>query len=125
MSLSAWEQQALDSIKDGLAGSDPQLAVLLGTFTQLASDEDMPAQEMIQAGSRRTNRMSRTRRSRLLSRRRWVHRPAALQWGVLLLWLAITTVMITVAVVSSRGGSPRACTVTWATICAPSPTPSR
>jgi hypothetical protein len=29
MSLSAWEEQALDSIKDGLAGSDPQLAALL------------------------------------------------------------------------------------------------
>jgi DUF3040 family protein len=32
MSLSAWEQRVLDSIKDGLAGSDPQLAVLLTTF---------------------------------------------------------------------------------------------
>jgi Protein of unknown function (DUF3040) len=32
MSLSAWEQRALDSIKDGLAGSDPQLAALLTAF---------------------------------------------------------------------------------------------
>jgi hypothetical protein len=29
MSLSAWEQRNLDSIKDGLAGSDPGLAALL------------------------------------------------------------------------------------------------
>ena len=129
MSLSAWEQQALDSIKDGLAGSDPQLAALLGTFTQLASDEDMPAQENIQAGSRRANRIPRPGRTGLVSprggsatpRRRLVHRPTALQWGVLLLWLAITTVLITVALVSSRGGSHGACTVSLATICTPSP----
>ena len=43
MSLSAWEQQALDSIKDGLAGTDPKLAALLATFDRLASGEEMPA----------------------------------------------------------------------------------
>jgi hypothetical protein len=43
MSLSTWEQQALDSIKDGLAGSDPELTALLTTFTLLAADEEMPA----------------------------------------------------------------------------------
>jgi len=31
MSLSAWEQHALDSIQDGLAGSDPELSALLAT----------------------------------------------------------------------------------------------
>jgi hypothetical protein len=36
MSLSAWEQQALDSIKDGLAGSDPDLAALASAFNCLA-----------------------------------------------------------------------------------------
>ena len=55
MSLSAWEQQALDSIKDGLVGSDPQLTGLLITFTRLASGEEMPVQEEILGGSRRTN----------------------------------------------------------------------
>ena len=38
MSLSAWEQQVLDSIKDDLAGSDPRLVALLDTFTRLASE---------------------------------------------------------------------------------------
>ena len=50
MSLSTSEQRALDSIKDGLAGSDPQLIALLTTFTRLASGEEMQAREEIQAG---------------------------------------------------------------------------
>jgi hypothetical protein len=36
MSLSAWEQHALDSMHDGLAGSDPELSALLATFNRLA-----------------------------------------------------------------------------------------
>jgi hypothetical protein len=51
MSLSAWEQQALDSIKDRLADSEPQLTVLLTTFTELAPGE-MPVRERIRASSR-------------------------------------------------------------------------
>jgi hypothetical protein len=42
MSLSAREQQALESIEDGLAGSDPGLASRLGIFSRLASGEEMP-----------------------------------------------------------------------------------
>ena len=41
MSLSAWEQNALDSIKDGLASSDPTLAARLTIFARLASGEEM------------------------------------------------------------------------------------
>ena len=52
MSLSAWEQNALDSIKDGLASSDPTLAARLTIFARLASGEEMPAREKIPAGSR-------------------------------------------------------------------------
>jgi len=37
MSLSAWEQDALNSIKNGLADSDPALAARLAMFTRLAS----------------------------------------------------------------------------------------
>jgi hypothetical protein len=69
MSLSVWEQQALDSIKDRLAGSDPQLAALLTTFTRLASGEEMLVQEDILAGSRRKphhRRVGASRRSRLM-----------------------------------------------------------
>jgi hypothetical protein len=53
MSLSAREQDALDSIREGLAGSDPALVARLTIFTRLASGKEMPAREKIQAGSRR------------------------------------------------------------------------
>ena len=43
MSLSAWEQDALDSIKDRLASSDPALVARLTIFARLASGEEMPA----------------------------------------------------------------------------------
>ena len=48
---SAWEQQALNSIKDGLASSDPTLVARLAIFTRLASGEEMPACEKIHVGS--------------------------------------------------------------------------
>lgn len=56
MSLSAWEQQALDSIKNGLAGSDPELAALLSALNRLASGEEMPDKEKVPAGSRQALR---------------------------------------------------------------------
>jgi hypothetical protein len=49
MSLSPREQHALDSIRDRLAGSDPELAALLATFTRLASGEGMPARGPVRA----------------------------------------------------------------------------
>ena len=42
MSLSAWEQQALDCIGDELAGSDTKLASLLATVRRHASGEELP-----------------------------------------------------------------------------------
>jgi Protein of unknown function (DUF3040) len=78
MSLSAREQQALNSIRDGLAGSDPELATLLATFTEQASGEEMPGRENIRVTPR---------------------------WGVLryavVLWLLITVVLIGVALALS------------------------
>jgi hypothetical protein len=50
-SLSAWEQQVLNSIKDGLASSDPTLVARLAIFTRLASGEQMAAREKIHVGS--------------------------------------------------------------------------
>jgi len=99
MSLTAWEQQALDSIRDGLTGSDPQLAALLTTFTRLASGEEMPAREEIPPGSR-----PRPRRAD------W--------WAVLLLWLGITAVLITVALVLNHKGGPGTCPGPWPASCA-------
>jgi Protein of unknown function (DUF3040) len=127
MSLSAWEQQALDSIKDGLAGSDPQLAAMLATFAQLTSAEKMPVQEMILAGTRRTPRWTPRKRPRRKQRYRcqastsgrWcpVSGRLRLQWGVLLLWLAITAAMITIAVTMSQSGNQGTCTGSWPTLC--------
>lgn len=47
MSLSASEQQALDSIEATLTSSDPKLASLLAIFARLASGEEMPVRERI------------------------------------------------------------------------------
>ena len=47
MSLSASEQQALDSIEATLTSSDPKLASLLAIFTRLASGEEMPVRERV------------------------------------------------------------------------------
>ena len=65
MSLSAWEQDALDSIKHGLADSDPELVAQLAMFTRLASGEDMPVREKIQAVKRRVARRRRRMYQRL------------------------------------------------------------
>jgi hypothetical protein len=120
MSLSAWEQQTLDSIKDSLAGSDPQLAAMLTTFAQVTSAEEMPVQEMILAGSRRTPRWVPRRRSlRKPLHRRPLPGGVKLQWAVLVLWVVLTVAMITVALTLSHGGSGGhgTCAVTWPMAC--------
>ena len=50
--MSERERQALGSIEDGLAGSDPALASMLGIFSRLTSGEEMPAREKIQVRRR-------------------------------------------------------------------------
>jgi hypothetical protein len=127
MSLSAWEQQALESIKDSLADSDPELAALLTTFARLASAEEMPVQETILAGSRRALRWApRTRSPRKPRHRRRAgtcgrSHPlpghVKLQWALLLLWFVITIAMITVALILSNSGSKGTCTGSWPTLC--------
>jgi len=111
MSMAAWEQQALDSIKDGLASSDPTLVARLTMFTRLASDEEMPARAKIQIGSRRAIARSRPGPRRVDQR-------LGLQGGMLLLvWFVTTVALITVALASNRG-SQDTCTGSWATFCA-------
>ena len=104
-SLSAWEQQVLNSIKDGLASSDPTLVARLAIFTRLASGEEMPAREKIQVGSQLA--VLRSGPEPRHTRRQEVVPP-----------LLVTTVaLIVVALVCNRGGSPGTCTGSWATFC--------
>ena len=121
VSLSAWEQQALDSIRDGLAGSDPGLAALLVGFTRLADGEEMPAREKVRTGSRRALRRLQCARWRAR-----LHR-ASLRLGfrrpALLLWLLTTVVLIAaVAVAVNVGGGHTTCPETAVMICT-GPTP--
>ena len=126
MSLSAWEEQALDSIKDEFADSDPKLVKLLTGFTQLVSGEAMPVRDKIRAGSRRVipyslrqgRRCCRTGTCRNSSR---VFRRLGVQHALLLLWLVISVTLIAVALVLSRGGSQgtttQACPGSWPASC--------
>ena len=104
MSLSAREQDALDSIKDRLASSDPTLVARLTIFARLAAGEEMPAREKIQAGSRAV-RGPRPRDTR-----------PGLPRAALLLWLVTTFALIAVALTSNRG-SIVTCAGPWATLC--------
>ena len=113
MSLSTWEQQALDSIKDDLAGCDPALVARLTIFTRLASGEAMPAGEKIHVGSRRAVRRSRPEPGHS---RRPYQRPG-LQQAVMLLWLVTTVALIAIALACNNGGSQGTCTRSWATFC--------
>ena len=118
MSLSAQEQQVLDLIKDGLAGSDSGLAALLGTFNRLASGEEMPAREKIRPGSREAAGCAGRGRRHPHRDCRYPHRDCRYprqahrrlgQWGPPLLWLLITLSLIIFALVAGRGASPGKC----------------
>src|SRR5262245_15269684 len=109
MSLSAWEQQALDSIEDELAGSDPKLASLLATFARHASGEEMPVREKIRNQSLRRGNVRRPAR-RLFPR-------LGLQQTMLLLWLAVTIALIAIALVLNRDSRNGPCTESWAVVC--------
>lgn len=118
MGLSAWEQQALDLIKSGITGSDPELASLLSAFTRLASGEEMPDREMVLAGPQRAlRRLRRTGQRSGLGRvcRRLGFQRATL----LLLWLLTAAALIAVTLVLSTGSDHGGtCTEPMATACA-------
>jgi len=105
MSLSAWEQDALDSIRNGLADADPALVARLAMFTRLASGEDMPVREKIQAVKQQ------------VARRRRMYQRLGVGRGMLLVWLVTTLTLITAALASSRGDGPRSCAASFATLC--------
>jgi hypothetical protein len=100
MSLSAYEQQALESIGDELSVSDPELASLLTTFTRLTAGEDMPVREKTRTRTRWVT--GRPRRHRRPQPRHKADRPAG-QSQRLLFWQGATLVLgilIAVAVVA-------------------------
>jgi hypothetical protein len=111
MSLSTWEQHALDSIKESLASSDPTLVARLAIFTRLASSEEMPAREKIQAGSRAVRRAGAKPPPA-----RGVYQRLGLPQAVMLLWLVTTVALLVVGVAYNRG-SHGTCTGYWATLC--------
>lgn len=114
MSLSASEQDALDSIKDRLASSDPTLVARLTIFARLASNEAMPAREEIRASPRRDVRYSPPKAGHT----RRVYQRLGLEQAALLLWLVTTVALIVVVLVHNRASSQVTCTGPWATICA-------
>ena len=124
MSLSTWEQQALASITDRLAGSDPELASLLDAFSRHASGEEMPVSERIRPGSQQAIGL------RAATGGAWaeaeLRRPASrecraprLPLAAMLLWFLATVALIGVALALDHGSSQRACT-SWIAGCAES-----
>ena len=128
MSLSAWEQQALRSIEDGLTASDPKLTSLLATFTRLTKDEELPRHEQIAAGGKprgpHRSRAGRYRGPPHAWRARMASQPATLYRAGLLLWLIIAICLVAVALAVNRnGGGSRTCPSPWLAACgAPAPT---
>src|SRR2546430_8641860 len=106
MSLGAWEQDALDSIKSGLADSDPALVAQLIMSPRLASGEDMPVREKLQAVKRQVARPRRRMYQRLGVGR-----------AMLPAWLVTTFPLVAAALAPSRGDGPRSCAGSFVTLC--------
>ena len=124
MSLSAREQQALESIKEGLARSDPRLVAMLATFTRLVSGEQMPVREKIRAGPRRAAGRRRHPRSKSRRHAGLMHQRPGFQRAMLLVYLLITAALVVTGVLLSRSGGHIECPSVLAVPCA-SPTPAR
>jgi hypothetical protein len=122
MSLSTREQQALDGIENGLVGSDPKLAWLLGAFTRLTSGEMMPAREEIRSQAGWTHRLGTHGTHRLGRRaRRLLAAYAGLNHAMALLWVLLAVGLIALAASFSGGGGGRACPGSWPSACAAPP----
>src|SRR5260370_9264002 len=105
MSLTEPETQALGSIEDGLAGSDPRLASMLNIFSRLAAGEEMPAREKTQArrgrpAAHRPRRARRhQRRGTALPQARRRNPPLGWQQTMLLLWGVTSIPLVALALV--------------------------
>ena len=110
MSLTELERQALGSIADGLAGSDPRLASMLSIFSRLAAGEEMPAREETR-GRRGRPAVLRPRRARRHPRRGIAvpharRRSPRLGWppALLVLGAVICAALLTAALVLNASG---------------------
>ena len=122
MSFTELERQALGSIEDGLAGSDPRLASMLNIFSRLAAGEEMPAREKIPVRRRRPagHRPRRTRRhprpGRTLPQPHRRYPRLGWQQAMLLLWVVISAGLLAVALVFNNSGH-KACIQSMGTVC--------
>ena len=125
MSLNQLKTQALGSIADGLAGSDPRLASMLTIFSRLAAGEEMPAREETRGRSGRPA-VLRPRRARRHPRRGTAFPQASrldarLGWpqAMLVLGAVVSAALLTVALALTASG-PTTCARSMGTAC-PSP----
>src|SRR5215467_1626638 len=127
MNFTELERQALGSIADGLAGSDPRLASMLTIFSQLAAGEEMPAREKTRV--RRGRPPARLRRARqhprpgrTLPQPRRLYARLGWQQAMLLLWAVISAALLAVALALHTSGH-KACIQSMGTACPASPVP--
>jgi hypothetical protein len=128
MSFTELERQALGSIADGLAGSDPRLASMLNIFSRLVAGEEMPAREKtrVRRGRLAAHRPRRTRRhprrGTALPQARRLYPRLRRQQAILLLWAVTAAALLATALLLNTSGH-NACIQSIGTTC-PSP-PSR
>ena len=122
MSLTEPETQALGSIADGLAGSDPRLASMLTIFSRLAAGEEMPAREKTRVrrgrlAAHRPRRARRHPRRGIASRQaRRLHARLGWQQAMLVLGAVISAGLLTAALVLIASG-PTTCARPMGTAC--------
>jgi hypothetical protein len=75
-------------------------------FTRLASGEDMPVREKLQAVKRQVAR-----------RRRRMYQRLGMSRAMVLVWLVTTLTLVAAALASSRGDGPRNCSGSFFTLC--------
>ena len=129
MSFTELEIQALGSIEDGLAGSDPRLASMLNIFSRLAADEEMPVRAKIRmrrgrpASHRPCRARRRPRRGIALPRAHRLYARLGWQQTMLLLWVSISAALLTVALVLNASGH-KACVPSMGMACPSAPSHS-
>jgi hypothetical protein len=126
MSLNETDRQALGSLEDGLAGSDPRLASMLNIFSRLAAGEEMPGCEMTgvrhgrPAGRHPRRARRHPRQGGALPQPRRQYPRLGQQQAMMLLWAVITAALLAVALVLNTSGHNASCIRSVGTAC-PSP----